>query len=59
MRLVMDRVLGPVLAYGSTATGSLSRRVKLKRLARSSKMGRTTGTVNAKIESYMQGVLIE
>ena len=32
--LVVDRVLGLVLAQGSTATGSLTRRVKPERLAR-------------------------
>ena len=32
--LVVDRVLGPVLAQGLTATGSLTRSVKPERLAR-------------------------
>ena len=32
--VVVDRVLGPVLAQGSTATGSLTHRVKPERLAR-------------------------
>ena len=46
--LVVDRVLGPVLAQGSTATGSLARRVKPERLARVDKMGMTTKTIIAK-----------
>ena len=47
--LVVDRVLGLVLAQGSTATGSLTRRVKPERLARLGKMEMTTSTVIAKI----------
>ena len=34
LRLVVNRVLSPVLAQGSTATGSLTRRVKPERLTR-------------------------
>ena len=36
--LVVDRVLGPVLAQGSTATGSFTRRVKPERLSPPGKM---------------------
>ena len=53
IRLVVDRVLGPVLAQGSTATGSLTRRVKPERLARPGKMGMTTSTIIAKKGLYM------
>ena len=44
--LVVDRVLSPVLAQGSTAMGSLTSRVKPERLVRH-QMGMTTGTTNA------------
>ena len=54
MELVADRVLGPVLAKGSTATGSLTRRVKPERLARLDKRGMTTRTIIAKNGLYMQ-----
>ena len=53
---MVDRVLGQVLAQGSTATGSLTRRVKPKRLARLGKMGMTTGTRIAKNDLYMQSM---
>ena len=52
--LVVDRVFGPVLAQVSTATGSLTRRVKPERLARLDKMGMTTRTIIAKNGLYMQ-----
>ena len=45
---MVDRVLGPVLAQGSTAMGSLTRRVKPERLARPGKMRMTTSTTIAK-----------
>ena len=41
MQLVVDRVLGLVLAHGSTATGSLTCRVKPERPARPDKMRMT------------------
>ena len=46
--LVVDRVLGPVLAQGSTAMGSLTCRVKPERLAPPGKMGMKTSTIIAK-----------
>ena len=52
--VVVDRVLSPVLAHGSTATGSLTHRVKPERLARLGKMGMTTSTITAKKGLYMQ-----
>ena len=51
---MVDRVFGPVLAQVSTATGSLTRRVKPERLARLDKMGMTTRTIIAKNGLYMQ-----
>ena len=51
--VVVDRVLGPVLAQGSTSTGSLTSRVKPERLARPGKMGMTTSTIIAKKGLYM------
>ena len=48
LRLVVDQVPGPVLAHGSTATGSLTSRVKPERLTRPSKIGMTTSTIIAK-----------
>ena len=54
--VVVDRVLGPVLAQGSTAMGSLTRRVKTKRLARPGKMGMTTCAIIAKNGLYMQSM---
>ena len=56
MRLVVDRVLGPELGQGSTATSSLTRRVKPERLARPGKMGMTTSTIIAKNGLYMQNM---
>ena len=47
--LVVDRVLDPVLAQGSTAKGSLTRRAKPEWLAPSGKMGLTTSTIIAKM----------
>ena len=49
-------ILGPVLAQGSTATGSLTRRVKPIRLTRPGKMGMTTSTIIVKNGSYMQSM---
>ena len=46
-QVVMDRVLGPVLAHRSTATGSLTSRVKPERLARPGKKGMTTSAIIA------------
>ena len=46
--LVVDRVLGPVLVQGSTATGSQK--------GWPGKMGRTTGTINAKNGLHMQSM---
>ena len=54
--LVVARVLGPVLVQGSTATGSLTRRVKPIRLTRPGKMGMTTSTIIVKNGSYMQSM---
>ena len=51
--VVVDRVLGPVLAQGSTATGSLTHRVKPEMLAQLDKMGMTTSTIIAKNGLYM------
>ena len=51
--VVVDRVLGPVLAQGSTATGNLTRRVKSERLAWPGKMKMTTSTIIAKNGLYM------
>ena len=45
---MVDLVLGPVLAQGSTSTGSLTRRVGPERLGWPSKVGMTTGTIIAK-----------
>ena len=53
---VVDRVLGPVLAQGSTATGSLAHRVKPERLASPGNMEMTTGTIIAKDGLYMQSM---
>ena len=51
--LVVDQVLGQVLAQGSTATVSLTRRVKPERLARPGKIGMTTSIIIAKNGLYM------
>ena len=56
LRLVVDQVPGPVLAHGSTATGSLTSRVKPERLTRPSKIGMTTSTIIAKNGLYMQSM---
>ena len=45
-----------MLTHRSTATGSLTHRVKPERLAWPSKMGMTTGTINANSGLYVQRV---
>ena len=45
---MVDRVLGPVLAQGSTATGSLTRRVNPEKLTWPGKIGMTTSTIITK-----------
>ena len=54
--IVVDRVIGPVLAQGSTATGSLTSKVKPERLDQPGKMGMTTGTINANNGLCMQSM---
>ena len=56
--VVVDRVLGPVLAQRSTATGSLTCCLKPERLAQLSKMGMTTSTIIAKNGLYMQSMYV-
>ena len=53
---MVDRVLGPMLAQGSTAAGSLTRRAKPERVARPGKKGMTTSTIIAKNGLYMQNM---
>ena len=54
--IVVDQVLDPVFAQGSTATGSLTPSVKPERLSRPDKMGMTTSTIYAKNGLCMQSM---